>query len=84
MTNFLDKIKEKINNNLKPEKILLVDNSNLHKKHKLFDAGKFNLKLIIESKKLKNMSKIEAHKIIFFILKEEMQNKIHALEIHIK
>ena len=53
MTNFLDKIKEKINKNLKPEKILLVDNSNLHKKHKLFDAGKFNLKLIIKSKKLK-------------------------------
>ena len=84
MTNFLEKIKEKINNSLKPEKILLVDNSNLHKKHKSFDSTKFNLKLIIESKKLKNLNKIEAHKIIFTILKEEMQSRIHALEIHIK
>tara|TARA_B100000686_G_C16757536_1_gene956524 strand:- start:1675 stop:1929 length:255 start_codon:yes stop_codon:yes gene_type:complete len=84
MTNFLEKVKEKIKIRLNPEKILLVDNSNLHKKHKSFDSGKFNLKLIIESKKLKNMNKIEAHKIIFSILEEELKSKIHALEIHIK
>ena len=84
MRNLLVKIKEKINNNLKPEKILLVDNSNLHKNHKSFDSAKFNLKLIIESKKLKNMNKIEAHKIIFTILRQEMKSSIHALEIHIK
>jgi len=84
MTNFLEKIKEKINIELNPEKILLVDNSDLHKRHNLFDSSKFNLKLIIESKKLKNMNKIEAHKIIFSILEEEMKNRIHALEIHIK
>ena len=30
------------------------------------------------------MSKIQAHKKIFSILKEEMKNKIHALEIEIK
>jgi len=30
------------------------------------------------------MDKIEAHKEIFSILKDEMNNKIHALEIEIK
>jgi stress-induced morphogen len=84
MTDLLKEIKEKINNKLSPEKVLLVDNSDLHKKHKQFDAKKFNLKIIIESKKLRNMNKIEAHKIIFSILKDEMKSKIHALEIHIK
>jgi stress-induced morphogen len=84
MANFLEKIKEKINNKLNPEKILLIDNSDLHRKHKQFDPKKFNLKIVIESKSLRSMNKIEAHKIIFSILKEEMQNKIHALEIHIK
>ena len=29
------------------------------------------------------MNKIDAHKKIFSILKEEMKNKIHALEIEI-
>ena len=80
---FLNLVKEKINNEIKPEDIILIDNSNLHKKHKSFDLNKFHFKIIIESKKLKKMSKIEAHKKIFSILKEEMKNKIHALEIEI-
>ena len=84
MITFLEKIKAKINKKLEPEQILLIDNSNLHIKHKSFDSNKFYLKLIIKSEKLKNMRKIDAHKAIFSILKEEMKNKIHALEIKIK
>ena len=81
--NFLDKVKEKINKEINPENIILIDNSYLHTKHKSFDVNKFHLKIIIESKKLKSMNKIMAHKEIFSILKEEMTNKIHALEIEI-
>ena len=84
METFLEKTKEKINNRLSPEEILLIDNSYLHTKHKSFDSNKFHFKLIIKSEKLKNMGKIDAHKAIFSILKEEMKNKIHALEIKIK
>ena len=80
---FFEKIKEKINNKLSPEQILLINNSHLHTKHKSFDADKFHLKLIIKSKKLRNMKKIEAHRAIFSILGEEMKQKIHALEIEI-
>ena len=83
MTTFLEKIKEKINIELSPAQILLVDNSNLHTKHKSFDSDKYHLKLIIKSEKLARMNKIDAHKVIFSILKEEMKNKIHALEIEI-
>ena len=43
-----------------------------------------HLKIIIESQKLRKMNKIVAHKEIFSILKKEMKNKIHALEIEIK
>ena len=46
--------------------------------------NKFHLKVIIKSKKLKSMNKIMAHKEIFSILKDEMSNKIHALEIEIQ
>jgi len=84
MITFLEKIKAKINNKLNPEQILLIDNSYLHTKHKSFDSNKFHIKLIIKSEKLKNMKKIDAHKVIFSILNEEMKNKIHALEIEIK
>ena len=84
MMNFFDKVKEKINKKISPENIILIDNSSLHAKHKSFDPSKFHLKIIIKSKKLKNMNKIAAHKEIFSILKDEMNNKIHALEIEIQ
>ena len=76
-------IKEKINKKINPENIILIDNSSFHSKHKSFDPNKLHLKIIIESEELKKMNKISAHKKIFSILKEEMKNKIHALEIEI-
>ena len=82
--NFFDKVREKINREIKPENITLVDNSHLHSKHKSFDSNKYHLKIIVKSKKLKAMNKIMAHKEIFSILKDEMNYKIHALEIEIK
>ena len=78
-----DQIKEKINKKINPENITLIDNSTYHSKHKSFDPNKLHLKIIIKSKKLRNMNKVLAHKEIFSILKNEMKNKIHALEIEI-
>ena len=82
--NFFEQVKEKINKKINPENVTLIDNSNLHIKHKSFDSNKFYLKIIIKSEKLRSMSKIMAHKEIFSILKDEMNNKIHALEIEIQ
>ena len=81
---FFDEIKDKINKKIDTENIILIDNSSFHAKHKSFDPDKLHLKIIIESEKLKKMNKIDAHREIFSILKEEMDNKIHALEIEIK
>ena len=81
--NILDTIKEKINKKINPENIILIDNSSFHAKHKSFDSNKFHLKIIIKSEKLRNMDKITAHKEVFSILKDEMSNQIHALEIEI-
>ena len=83
MISIYDEIKKKITKEINPDNIILIDNSHLHKKHKSFDLNKFHFKIIIESKQLKEMSKIEAHKKIFSILKDEMKDKIHALEIEI-
>ena len=80
---FFDKVKEKVSRKINPENIILIDNSHLHTKHKSFDSNKLHLKIIIKSEKLKNMNKIMAHKEIYSILKDEMRNKIHALEIKI-
>jgi BolA family transcriptional regulator, general stress-responsive regulator len=84
MITIYDKIKKKIKQKINPKNIILIDNSKHHQKHKFFDANKLHLKIIIESDNLKKISKIEAHKKVFSILKEEMKSKIHALEIEIK
>ena len=81
---FIDTVKKKINEEINPESIVLIDNSHLHTTHKSFDANKFHIKIIIKSKKLKVMNKIMAHKKIYSVLKDEMKNKIHALEIEIQ
>jgi len=83
MISISDEIKKKIIKEINPRNIIVIDSSNLHKKHKSFDKNKFHIKIIIESKELKKMNKIESHKKIFSLLKEEMKNKIHALEIEI-
>ena len=83
MMSFFNEIKEKINKKINPENIILIDNSSFHTKHKSFDPNKLHIKIIIESKKLKKMKRIDAHKEIFSILKDELKNKIHALEIEI-
>ena len=81
---FLENIKARINKKLNPEQISLIDNSSLHFKHKSFDIHKLHLKLIIKSEKLRKLRKIDAHRVIFSILKDEMKDKIHSLEIKIK
>ena len=81
---FFEQIKAKIIKSINPKNIILIDNSSLHSKHKSFDVNKYHLKIIIESEKLKKMDKITVHRKIFSILKDEMQSKIHALEIEIK
>ena len=84
MNNFLSFIENKIKKNIEVEKILIVDNSNQHKKHRFFDSEKYHLKLEIDSIYLRSLDKIKAQRQIMSLLAEEMKNKIHALEIKIK
>jgi len=84
MNDFLNFVKEKIKKNIKVESILIIDNSNLHKKHKSFDADRHHLRLEIESVYLKSLDKIKAQREVMNVLSEELKKKIHALEIKIK
>jgi len=84
MNDFLSFIENKIKKNIEVEKILIIDNSNQHKKHRFFDSEKYHLKLEIESAYLRSLNKIKAQRQIMSLLAEELKNKIHALEIKIK
>ena len=77
-------VKKKIKQNIKCEKIDIEDKTFLHKNHKNFQIGKFHIKIIISSLHLKQMDKIQSSKIIYKILKNELERYIHSIQILIK
>tara|TARA_B100000963_G_scaffold88446_1_gene75983 strand:- start:10160 stop:10417 length:258 start_codon:yes stop_codon:yes gene_type:complete len=81
MKNYFEEIELKLKNNIKIESIQIVDNSYKHKSHKSFSPEKFHLHLKIKSEYLESLTRISAQKIIMKILKDDLKNKIHALEI---
>lgn len=81
MKNYFEEVELKLKKNIKIESIQIVDNSYKHKSHKSFSPEKFHLHLKIKSKYLESLTRISAQKIIMKILKNDLKNKIHALEI---
>ena len=75
MNDFLSFLENKIKKNIEVEKILIVDNSSLHKKHRFFDSEKYHLKLEIESTYLRSLDKIKAQRQIMSLLAEELKKK---------
>tara|TARA_B110000967_G_scaffold193749_1_gene221601 strand:+ start:19 stop:273 length:255 start_codon:yes stop_codon:yes gene_type:complete len=84
MNDFLKFIEKKIKKNIKTEGVLIIDNSKLHKKHKFFNAEKYHLCLEIESVYLNSLTKVEAQREVMKLFAQELDTKIHALEIKIK
>ena len=83
MENFFKEIEEKLKKEINIESIKIIDNSYKHSKHKFLDKNRFHLKLVISSKELLKSQKIKAHRKIMNILKSDIREKIHALEIEI-
>ena len=80
--NSLTKIlKKKLTKKIKISNIKIEDKSFLHQKHKSFNKDKFHIKLTIESAELKKISSIEANRKIYNLLKDEMNDSIHSLQI---
>ena len=84
MNIYFEEIKKKLANKIKIEHLEIVDNSNKHKSHKYFSPGKFHLHLKIKSLYLNSLSRVTAQKEVMKVLKDELSNKIHALEISIE
>ena len=84
MNDFLNFVENKVKKNIKVERIIVIDNSALHKKHKFFDSNKYHLCLEIRSNYLNSLNRVKAHRKITKLLSEEMLSRIHALEIKIK
>ena len=74
-------VKKKIEDNLSPQFISIKDKTFLHEKHRAHTKGKFHIKILIKSKNIENMSKIEKTRLLYNVLKIEIKNYIHSIEI---
>ena len=70
MNTFLLLIKKKLIDAFEASKVEIIDNTSKHKGHKFFQEEKFHLKIIIESKYLKSLNRIDAHRKVKQILKK--------------
>ena len=84
MNNFFEDIISKLKKEIEIEQIEIVDNSHKHVKHKSFSPDKFHLHLKIRSLYLHSLPRVTAQKEVMKVLKHELSNKIHALEISIE
>ena len=77
-------VKKKLIEQINIENIKIEDKSFLHKKHASNQPGKFHIKITINSKELKKISKLEATKKVYKILNDEIKNHIHSIQILFK
>ena len=83
INNLIEIVKKKICNKIECERIYIEDKTFLHKKHKNFDSKKFHLRVKIKSLELKSKKKIEANRLIFDILEQEIRDYIHSIQLFI-
>ena len=74
-------VKKKLTDQIDIDSVIIEDKSFLHKNHVGNQEGKFHLKIIVNSKKLKIMNRIESNKKIYKILDKELKEHIHSIQI---
>ena len=84
MNNFFEDIIVKLKKEIEIEQVEIVDNSHKHAKHKSFSPDKFHLHLKIKSLYLSSLPRVNAQKMIMKTLKEDLESRLHALEISIE
>ena len=74
-------VKKKLQDQINITNIIVEDKSFLHKNHKGNQIGKYHIKISINSKELKKMTRIDSNKKIYKILDSEIKEFIHSLQI---
>ncbi len=82
--NLIKNIKTKLIEKSYIQNVVIEDKTFLHLKHATHNKDKFHLKITIFSDELKIINKIDATKRINNILKSEIENYIHSIQILFK
>lgn len=74
-------IRERLEHNLKPESLEIVDESHLHVGHPGARDGRGHFRVIIVSDLFAGLPRLARHRRVYAALGELMQTEIHALNI---
>ena len=74
-------IQKRLETELSPDSLKIVDESHLHVGHAGARDGKGHFKVVISSHQFKGISLIERHKLVYGALASMMETDIHALSI---
>jgi len=77
-------IENKLKKEFQPEFLEVKNKSHLHAGHLENSDGETHFEVVIESKDLKKLGRIAAHRKINSVLKDEFEKGLHALEIKVK
>ena len=66
---------------LNPEILNIVNQSDQHIGHSGYSNGNSHFEIFIVSSQFNNLSKVKRHKLIYNVLKYELETQIHALSI---
>jgi BolA protein len=81
MSDRRSRIEEKLARELEVLHLELVDESHLHAGHEGARSGGGHFRATIVSSRFEGLSKLEAQRLVYGILSEEMAGEIHALSM---
>jgi stress-induced morphogen len=77
----LQAIRERIDKALRPEELIVEDESHLHVGHEGAKDGRGHFRVFVVADRFRDMSMIRRHRAIYDALGELMTTEIHALAI---
>ena len=81
MRKSIGQIEKTLEQGLEVHFLEIEDQGHLHAGHKPAKEGKLHLKMLVVSDEFLDLNQIERHQKVYFILKEFLADKLHALSL---
>jgi BolA protein len=78
----LDRIRKRLNDELAPTQLEIVDDSHQHAGHAGARDGRGHFTVVIASSRFEGLRTIQRHRLVYDAVGDLMQTDIHALSIH--
>lgn len=78
------RIREKLQTGLAATSVEVEDESHLHIGHEGAKGGKGHFRVTVVAECFRGRSRVQAQRMVFDLLADEMQNEIHALSVQVR